>query len=56
MRVVELERQRGELLERGVVIGLLPRATQPQLDGVAVALGEVVENISLLVAVIATSP
>ena len=41
--------QRGELLERDVVVGLLPRLAEPALDRVAVALGEVVEHVSLLV-------
>jgi hypothetical protein len=55
MRVVELERQRVELLERGPVVGLLPGSAQPRLDCRAVAIGEMVEDVSLLVPVIATS-
>ena len=49
VRVVELERQRVELLEGDVVIVVLPRLTRPPLDRVAVGLGGVVENVSLFV-------
>jgi hypothetical protein len=46
---VELDRERVELLQREIVVGVLPGLTQPALDRVAVALGEVVEHVSLLV-------
>ena len=55
MGAVELERQGGQLLEREVVIGLIPGPAQPRLDRPAVALGEMIENISFLVLLIATS-
>ena len=55
MGVVKLERERGQLLERTVVVGLLPRPAEPRLDWVAVALGEMVKHIALLVLLIATS-
>jgi hypothetical protein len=49
VRFVELEREGVELLERDVVVVVLPRLAQPALDGVAVALGEVVEHVPLFV-------
>ena len=49
VRVVELERQRDELIERGPLVGLLPRPPQPGLDRLTVALGEMAEHVSLLV-------
>jgi hypothetical protein len=55
MSAIELGREPGQLLERPVVVGLLPRLAQPRLDRLAVALGEVVEHVSFLVLVIATS-
>ena len=55
MRVVKLECQRDELIERGLVVGLLPRPAQPRLDRGAVALGEVIEDVALFVLLIATS-
>ena len=56
MGVVELERERGELLERAVVVGLLPRPAQPRLDRVAVALGEMVKHVALLVLTYSVGP
>jgi hypothetical protein len=55
MGTVELERQAGQLLERDVVIGLRPGPAQPRLDSLPVPLGEMIQNISFLVAIIATS-
>jgi hypothetical protein len=49
MRMVEFDRQGIELLERAVVVGLLPRPPEPHLDGLAVALGEMVEHVAFLV-------
>jgi hypothetical protein len=54
--VIELDCERVELLECAVVVGLLPRPAEPRLDRLAVALGEVVEHVSLLVPIMATSP
>ena len=55
MGAVEVERQRGELLERDVVVIVLPRLAEVSLDCVAVAFGEVVENVSFFVTVMPTS-
>jgi hypothetical protein len=44
--VVELERERVELLQRTVVVGVRPRATQSGLDRFAVPLGEVVHYVA----------
>ena len=52
---VEVERQRGELLERDGVVIVLPRLAELSLDCVAVAFGEVVENVSFFVTVMPTS-
>ena len=38
-----------QLLERGLVVGLLPGPPKPHLDRRTVALGEMVEHVSLLV-------
>ena len=46
---VQLKRQCVELLEREVVVGLLQGPAQPGLDGLAVALGEMVKHVALLV-------
>jgi hypothetical protein len=46
---VEFERQRGELLKREVMVGLLPRLAELALGRVPVTLGEVVQNVSLFV-------
>jgi hypothetical protein len=46
---VELQRERGQLLERLVVVGLLPRPAELGLDRWAVALGKMVEHVALLV-------
>jgi hypothetical protein len=53
---VELVREALELLQRAVMVGLGPRLAQPGLDRWPVALGEMLEHVSLLVAVMATSP
>ena len=48
----------GESLEtvgRGVVIGQLPGRAQPALDRGPVALGQVIEDVSFLVALMPTS-
>jgi hypothetical protein len=55
MGVVQLNRQCVELLERAVMVGLLPRPAQPRLDRVAVALEEMIKHIAFLVLLIATS-
>ena len=49
MGVVELEREACQLLERPLVVGLLPRPAKPGLDRRPVALGEMVKHVSLLV-------
>jgi hypothetical protein len=49
VRAVELEREPVELLERAVVVGVLPRRAESRLDRLAVALGEMVERVLLLV-------
>ncbi len=46
----ELARERLQLRERSIVVLLGPRPAQAVLDGGPVALGEVVQHISLLVA------
>ena len=47
MGVIQFDRQRVELRERGVVVGLLPSPAELDLDCVAVSLGEMVENVAL---------
>jgi len=47
---VKLAGQHPEPVERGVVVGQLPGRAQPTLDRCAVTLGQVIEDVSLLVA------
>ena len=49
MRVVELVGEPGELLERALIVGLAPRPAEPGLDRWAVALGEVLHDVSFFV-------
>jgi hypothetical protein len=44
-----------EALDRGAVVGELPRRTQLALDGGSVAFGEVVEDVAFLVTIMPTS-
>jgi hypothetical protein len=53
--MVELERECVELLERAVVVGVFPRLAQPRLDCLAVALGEMVQDIAFFVLLMPTS-
>ena len=56
MRVVELVREPLQLLERSVVVGVRPGAPHTREDRRAVALGEMPDDIPLLMAIMATSP
>ena len=46
---VELDREPVELLERTIVVSLGPSPAKPRLDGLAIALGEMVKDIAFLV-------
>jgi len=56
MRALQLTGERRELLERPLVVGLRPRPAQPALDEISITLGEVIEDVALLVDLMATSP
>ncbi len=55
MVVIEVGGQAPQAVQRASVVVLGPRGTQLVLDGGPVALGQVVEDISLLVTVMPTS-
>jgi len=52
---LELGGKHAEALQRRRVVGQLPRGAQAALDGRAVSLGQVLEHVALLVAVMPTS-